>query len=63
MEILSPRERAVMERLIKGYRNKEIALELQISPKTVSTFRERLMTKLEVRSVAELVRWADRQAA
>lgn len=52
---LSLRERQVMDRVIRGRLNKLIASELGIAEKTVKTHRGRLMAKMRVRSVAELV--------
>lgn len=54
--MLSQREREVMERVIEGKPNKCIAKELAISVKTVEAHRARMMGKLDVNSVAELVR-------
>lgn len=53
---LSAREREVMESVIAGRLNKQIAYDLGISEKTVKAHRGRVMEKVEVRSVAELVR-------
>jgi DNA-binding NarL/FixJ family response regulator len=55
---LSPREREVLKLIASGLSGKAIARELGISPKTVETHRVRLMTKLNLHSVAELVRYA-----
>lgn len=55
---LSARETEVCVRLAAGAGVKEIAAELGVSVKTVSTFRARGMAKLGVSSTAELVRWA-----
>ena len=55
---LSPRERDVLKLIASGLSGKSIARELNISPKTVETHRDRLMTKLNLHSVAELVRYA-----
>jgi FixJ family two-component response regulator len=52
---LSPREREVMECLIQGRLNKQIAEDLEISQKTVKAHRGRVMEKMEVHSVAQLV--------
>jgi DNA-binding NarL/FixJ family response regulator len=57
---LTPRERTVFEMLARGQTNAEIASELQISIKTVETHRARLLRKLGLRSLAELVRFAVR---
>lgn len=53
---LSSREREVMEYVVGGYRNKEIAAALGIAEKTIKVHRGRVMQKLKVCSVAELVR-------
>jgi two-component system response regulator FixJ len=53
---LTPREREVMDLVIAGKPNKIIADDLGISPKTVEIHRGRVMEKLRVDSVAELVR-------
>jgi two-component system response regulator TtrR len=53
---LSPREREVMELVISGRMNKQIAGELAISEKTVKAHRGRVMAKFGARSVAELVK-------
>ena len=53
---LTPREREVMDLVIAGKPNKIIAADLGISPKTVEIHRGRVMAKMQVESVAELVR-------
>lgn len=53
---LTPRERAVMALIVAGKANKVVAQELGISKKTVETHRARVMEKLAVGSLAELVR-------
>ncbi|MGZ8267747.1 MAG: response regulator transcription factor, partial [Burkholderiales bacterium] len=53
---LSAREREVLERVISGRLNKQIAGDLGITEKTVKAHRARVMEKLETRSVAGLVR-------
>lgn len=52
---LTQREREVLERVVAGKMNREIAEALDISIKTVEAHRSRIMEKLEVGSVAELV--------
>lgn len=52
---LSPRERDVFNLVILGRLNKQIAGELQIAEKTVKVHRGRVMSKMKVRSVAQLV--------
>ena len=56
IDILTPREYSVMTYVISGLLNKQIAFELDISPETVKIHRSRVMHKLEIVSVAELVR-------
>lgn len=51
---LTPREDAVMRRVIQGLANKQIARELNVSPRTVEAHRAHLMDKLGVASAAEL---------
>lgn len=53
---LTPRERQVMDLVIAGKPNKVVAADLGISHKTVEIHRGRVMEKLQVESVAELVR-------
>ena len=55
---LSMREVEVLKMLCDGKRNKEIALELKLNEKTVSTYRSRIMKKLRVRNLVELIRKA-----
>jgi RNA polymerase sigma factor (sigma-70 family) len=55
---LTPREREVLEHAARGLHAKEIAAALGISPRTVEVHRTRIMEKLEVRNIAELVRFA-----
>ena len=53
---LTPREREVLEHAVSGLHAKEIASTLGISPRTVEVHKMRIMEKLEVRNIAELVR-------
>lgn len=55
---LTPREREVLEQAAQGLHAKEIAAALGISPRTVEVHKTRIMEKLGVRNVAELVRFA-----
>jgi RNA polymerase sigma factor (sigma-70 family) len=55
---LTPREREVLEHAARGLHAKEIAAALGISPRTVEVHKTRIMEKLGVRNVAELVRLA-----
>lgn len=57
---LTPRQREVLQLLAEGRSNKEIGTALRITTKTAETHRARLMAKLGVHSVAELVRYAIR---
>jgi FixJ family two-component response regulator len=57
---LTPREREVLDHVVIGQLNKQIAHALGTVEKTIKVHRGRLMTKLEVRSVAELVRLTER---
>jgi FixJ family two-component response regulator len=56
---LTPREREVMEAVVQGLMNKQIAYKLGISEVTVKLHRGNVMRKMEVRSVADLVRKAE----
>ena len=60
VEKLTAREHEVMSLIIKGWLNKQIAFELGIGEKTIKVHRARVMEKMEVDSVAELVRLAER---
>lgn len=62
LDRLSGREREVMNGVLKGRLNKQIADDLDIGEKTVKVHRARVMEKMEVRSVAELVRLWDELA-
>jgi two-component system response regulator FixJ len=57
---LSPRERQVMNGLIEGLSNKQIAREYDISPRTIEIYRANVMTKMQAGSLSELVRLAIR---
>lgn len=57
-ERLSGREFEVLRLLSSGLSLKEIAARLAVNPKTVSTFRARILAKLELRTNADLVRYA-----
>jgi FixJ family two-component response regulator len=59
---LTPREREVMAHVVTGQLNKQIAAELRMSEVTVKVHRSRLMQKMSVASLPELVRAADRLA-
>jgi len=55
---LTSREREVLNQAARGLHAKEIAAALGISPRTVEVHKSRIMEKLEVRNIAELVRFA-----
>jgi DNA-binding NarL/FixJ family response regulator len=55
---LSEREREVVQRVVQGYSNKDIATQLILSVKTVETYRARALEKLGLTSRAALVRYA-----
>jgi len=54
---LTDRERQVLQLIVEGKSNKEIAMVLGISPKTVSVHRTNIMSKLDVQNTVELVRY------
>ena len=58
LDSLTPREREVMTQVVAGLPNKVIAQDLEISQRTVEIHRARVMHKMQVRSIAELVRVA-----
>jgi FixJ family two-component response regulator len=53
--LLTPREAEVMHRVVRGQANKVIAMDLGVSQRTVELHRARVMHKLKMRSLAELV--------
>jgi FixJ family two-component response regulator len=57
---LTPREREVLQHLITGQLNKQIAADLGTVEKTIKVHRARVMEKMKVHSVAELVHFAGR---
>ena len=58
IETLTPREKEVMNRVVRGDANKVIAFDLGVSQRTVEIHRARVMQKMGVRSLAQLVRMA-----
>ena len=56
--MLSEREFSVFERLAQGVNVNDIAQQLGLSSKTISTHKARLMQKLNITSLAELVKYA-----
>ncbi len=61
LDVLSGRERQVLELVAEGRTNTQIGEELGISPKTVARHRERIMKKLNLHSSTALVKFAIRQ--
>jgi len=55
---LSEREMSVLRLLVRGIGNVDIAAKLAISPKTVSTYKTRLLRKLDLRNLVDLVEYA-----
>ena len=61
VEKLSERELAVLQLIARGYSNKEIAAQLELSVKTIETYKARSMEKLGLRSRVDIVRYANKQ--
>ena len=59
--VLTAREREVLQLLAEGKSTKQIASTLNLSVKTVETHRQQIMDKLEIRTVAELTKYAIRE--
>jgi len=59
--ILTLREREVLQLLAEGKTTKEISSSLNISAKTVETYRKQIMDKLDIHSIAELTKYAVRE--
>lgn len=60
-ELLTPREREILQLVTAGYTSAEIAERLVVSPRTVETHRANLMRKLNLRNQAELIRYGLRR--
>ena len=58
LEVLSHRERQVLEQVAEGFNNQEIGQLFSLSPKTIARHRERIMNKLNLHSRTELVKFA-----
>jgi FixJ family two-component response regulator len=61
--LLTPREREVLPFVVAGYANKVTAAELGTSEITIGVHRGQIMRKMEAKSLAELVRMADKLGA
>jgi len=59
--VLTPREREVLQLVAEGISAKEVAVRLNMSVKTVETHRRNMMVKLNMRSIAELTKYAVRE--
>jgi len=60
LDSLSLRERDVLQLVVEGQTNNAIAVKLSLSPKTIETYRTRIMRKLKVQDTVELVKFAMR---
>jgi len=60
LALLSPRERQIVVMVVAGQSSAAIGVQLHLSPKTVDTYRSRLMAKIGIADVPALVRWAIR---
>jgi len=60
LALLTPREREVFELVVRGKTNKHVALELGTTERTIKAHRHRVMEKIKVQSLAELVSLAER---
>ena len=58
LEVLSERERGVLEMVAQGMTNQQIGEKLELSPKTIARHRERIMSKLNLHTRVELVKFA-----
>ena len=59
--LLSERETQLLRLIAEGRRNKDMAVQLELSPKSIETYRARLMKKLGYSSTADVVRYAIRE--
>jgi DNA-binding NarL/FixJ family response regulator len=59
--VLTPRQRQVLQLLSEGKGTSRIAHDLQVSVKTVETYRQQIMDKLNIHSIAELTKYAIRE--
>jgi DNA-binding NarL/FixJ family response regulator len=58
---LTSRENETLKLVAEGKCNKEIATALGLSPKTIDTYRQRIMSKLDLHSQSDLIRYAIRR--
>ena len=58
IERLTPREREVLSHVLAGHHNREIAVALGISPRTVEVYKAKLFDKLQVERLPDLIRLA-----
>ena len=58
INVLSKREYQVYNLIVKGVRHKEIAEELGLSPKTISTYRTRILEKLSLNNTSQLIHYS-----
>jgi DNA-binding NarL/FixJ family response regulator len=58
LSLLTPREREVLQLVVEGKSSAEIAEALYLSPKTIETYRSRLMQKLDIHDIPGLVKFA-----
>jgi FixJ family two-component response regulator len=63
LDLLTPREFEVMQLVATGLLNKQVGAELGMAEKTVKVHRGRVMQKLGINSVAELVRFVEKAGA
>ena len=63
IETLTPRERQVFERIVRGETNKQAARALGCTERTIKAHRQRVMEKMQVQSLPELVSLAERAGA
>ena len=61
LECLSPREREIIQLVVEGKTSLEIANLIFLSPKTVETYRSRLMQKLGIKNLPDLIKFAIQQ--
>jgi DNA-binding NarL/FixJ family response regulator len=59
--VLTPREREVLQLLAEGEKTREIAHRLKVSIKTVETYRQQIMDKLNIHNIADLTKYAVRE--